>query len=644
MASYKETHSLHAAFLPEDNHFRYLKGFEELGRGFQFEVTFYADLKKELEPKKVLGAGMAVKVTRNDKPRYFHGIVTDFRILGKHGGYLVYRVELRPEFWLLTQQFDCRIFQEKSVIEIFDAVMKDGAGFTDYKKSVSKSYDKLSYCTQYRESSYDFICRLLEKEGITFYFQYEEKKHIMVLTDDAGQKNSVPNEPVIKYRPPGESQVGESVISRFQSEYRLRSGKVTLDDFDYEKPKSKLESKATQSAGHKHDKLERYDYPGKYLATKTGNDYSKIELESIRQEYKVSRAFGNSIGLSCGYSFGLKEHPEKDKNGDYVITRAEFEVESGEIEQMGSTQSRFEVEMDVIDKTEIYRTPPTTPKPFIRGPQTAIVVGKSSEEIWTDKLGRVKVQFHWDRLGKSDENSSCWIRVAQGWAGKNWGMIYIPRIGHEVIVEFLEGDPDRPIITGSLYNGENSVPYALPTNQTQSGILTHSTKQGKKDLANELRFEDKKDSEEIYFHAEKDFNRVVENNDTLKVGFDKKKDGNQTIEIYNDQTLEIEKGNRKETIKTGNDTLEVTKGNKDTTIKQGNCTIKAKAGKINIEAATEITLKVGGSKLTIKPAEIVLQATNIKIKGQVKSEVTGVTVDVKASGMANVKGGIVKIN
>jgi type VI secretion system secreted protein VgrG len=313
----------------------------------------------------------------------------------------------------------------------------------------------------------------------------------------------------------------------------------------------------------------------------------------------------------------------------------------------------FDCKFEAIGSQRPFRSASITPKPVVKGPQTALVVGKSGEEIWTDQYGRVKVQFHWDRLGEKNENSSCWLRVAQIWAGKQWGAIHIPRIGQEVIVDFLEGDPDQPIVTGRVYNSEQKVPYDLPANQTQSGLKSRSTKEGTAELFNELRFEDKKDEEQIYFHAQKNFDRVVENNDTLKVGFEKKDKGNQTIDIYNDRTVTLEKGhdklqikegNRTELIDKGNDELTIAQGNNTITISQGNLTIKIDAGKASIEAAQEILLKVGNSSITIKPAAIELASVNIKSTADGQLEATGAQAKVTGSGMLDLNGGTIMMN
>jgi type VI secretion system secreted protein VgrG len=284
-----------------------------------------------------------------------------------------------------------------------------------------------------------------------------------------------------------------------------------------------------------------------------------------------------------------------------------------------------------------------------------MVVGKSGEEIWTDKYGRIKVQFLWDREGKKDENSSCWIRVAHPWAGKTWGIVHLPRIGQEVLVEFLEGDPDRPIVTGCVYNADQMPPFALPDNQTQSGMRSRTTKSGNNKTFNELRFEDKKDEEEIYFHAEKDFKRIVENDDVLEVGHEKKDKGDQTIKIFNNQTLEIgdaatSDGSQKITIKTDR-TTSINEGNDALTIKAGNQTITIGKdqsvdvkGKSTQKANQSIELKVGASSIKMTPDSITLKSVTINVQGNAQVNVKGAMGTVDGGGMLTLKGGLVKIN
>lgn len=315
------------------------------------------------------------------------------------------------------------------------------------------------------------------------------------------------------------------------------------------------------------------------------------------------------------------------------------------------------MEFVAIKKTQQFRTPVTTPRPIIAGPQTAKVVGKNGEEIWTDNLGRVKVQFPWDREGTSNENSSCWIRVAQIWSGKSWGAMFIPRIGQEVVVEFLEGDPDRPLITGRVYNTDQVVPYTLPDQAATSGIKTRSTPSGTAETYNELRFVDKKNEELVYFHAEKDFERVVENNDTLKVGFIKKDKGDQTVDVFNNQTIHVgtqESSDGSQTIeiwkdqteiiKTGNRTTKIEQGNDSLTISAGNQSISIPSGTCTIDAGQKITLQVGGSSIVIDGSSITLKSTNIKIEAGLSAEMTSTTGKVEASATLDLKGGVININ
>ncbi|MGA8351672.1 MAG: type VI secretion system tip protein TssI/VgrG, partial [Isosphaeraceae bacterium] len=407
----------------------------------------------------------------------------------------------------------------------------------------------------------------------------------------------------------------------------------------------------------------------------------------IRMQQETAPAISISGQSTCrqftaGCKFTLDRH--FNANGSYVLTQVSHRATMGDTYTGGSDTSPFyENSFQCIPAALPYRPARTTPRPTVEGPHTAVVVGNAGDEIFTDKYGRIKVQFPWDRQGQKDANSSCWARVATLWAGKQWGIIHIPRVGQEVIVAFEEGDPDRPIVVGSVYNAENMPPYTLPDNKTQSGYLSRSTLNGTDQNFNQLRFEDKKDSEEIYFHAEKDFNRVVENNDTLKVGFDKKDKGNQTVEIYNNQSLKVgtascDEGSqtievykdRTETVKTGNETVTVKQGNRTITVEQGNDTHQVKQGNRDVkidmgndslklgmgnqttkldlgasstEAMQSITLKVGQNSITIDQMGVTIKGMMIKVEGQVQTEVKGLMVQVSGDAMLQAKGAITMI-
>ena len=588
----------------------------------------------DADPNDLLGHSMTVKIRHDDRDQFFNGLVSRFWCLGKFGNYAHFHAELRPWFWFLKRNANCRIFQEASVTAIFEKVVKDTHGFIDFKDSLEETYKDREYCVQYRESDFNFLSRLLEEEGIFYYFEHEEKKHTLVLGDSESAYQDVEGESKIPYRPPGEA-VDLEHVSQWHSRHEVRTGTYVLDDFDFTKPKVDLEQQSQVDRTHEQAKYEVYEYPGRYTETADGETLAKVRIQELQSHHRRLEGVADHRGFRSGHQFSLVEYPRESENGEYVLRGTEVEVESGEIEQMGQDrQNFFEVKFNAFPKEEPFRPARRTPKAVVRGPQTAIVVGKNGEEIWTDKYGRVKVQFHWDREGESDENSSCWIRVSQTWAGKNWGGVQIPRIGQEVIVDFLEGDPDRPLITGRVYNEDEMPPYDLPDHQTQSGVKSRSTKDGTAENFNELRFEDKKDEEEIYFHAEKNFTRIVENDDVLKIGFEKMDPGDQTIEVYHDLVSTI--GNHR--------TAEIQKGDDSTTVSQGNHSLGVSAGESTVEAATKITLKVGASTITIEPASITIKSPQIKIQGEAQAEMKSPMTTIKGDAMAVVKGGVVMIN
>jgi type VI secretion system secreted protein VgrG len=378
-----------------------------------------------------------------------------------------------------------------------------------------------------------------------------------------------------------------------------------------------------------------YDYPGLYLENADGEALAKVRIQELQSKYKRLRGTGNHREMTPGKLFNLIDypyrsatsHPRASENAEYVLLKTEIEVASAEVEQMGEgAENAFVVNFVALPSREPFRPARLIRKPVVYGPQTAVVVGKAGEEIWTDKYGRVKLQFHWDREGKSDENSSCWVRVSQVWAGKNFGAMQIPRIGQEVVVGFLEGDPDRPLVIGRVYNEDQMPPYPLPDNQTQSGLVSRSTKSGTADTFNELRFEDKKGDEQVFFHAEKDFEHKVKNNSKVMIGKAGAPDGSQTIEVWKNRSAEI---------KTGNDAIKVA---------QGNHSINVDLGTSTIEAMQKITLKVGASTITIEPAKITLSSPNIAIDGVAKIAAQAPMTDIKGTATLMLGGTVVKIN
>jgi len=508
---------------------------EQLGRLFQFDLDLLSS-DPAIKLQDIVGQNVTVRYTRPDgENRYFNGFVNQFSQAGTHGNLFVYRATLRPWFWFLTRSADCRIFQNKTVPDIIKEVFRD-KGFSDFEDTLSGSYREWENCVQYRETDFNFVSRLMEQEGIYYYFVHEDGKHTLVLSDSISSHETVSGyEEASYYQPEGSEHWDREHISDWSLNQIIQPGVYALNDYDFKKPKANLEVKSSKSREHDQADYEIYDYPGEYKESSDGETYARARLEELQAQYEEVQGQGNVAGLMTGCLFKLTNYVREDQNREYLITAANYSLGPQEYESGfgGGSGSVFSCSFTAIDKQQAFRAPRITPKPVVQGPQTAIVVGKAGEEIWTDKYGRVKVQFHWDRYGEDNENSSCWIRVSHPWAGKNWGAVAIPRIGHEVIVSFREGDPDQPIITGSVYNDDNMPPYELPANATQSGVKSRSSKQGTADNFNELRFEDKKGSEEVYIHAEKDQSNIVENNKTISVGND------QSETITNNKTIKV---------------------------------------------------------------------------------------------------------
>jgi type VI secretion system secreted protein VgrG len=637
--------------------FKCMQCSEALGRLSEFRIELASELG-DIKIADVLGTGMTVSL---DLPqggkRHFHGIVTRFAYQGWRDGKPSYLAVVRPALWLLTRSTDCRIFQDMTALAIVKKVIGAYGGAVALDDSlVSTTPAQREYCVQYRESDFDFVCRLLEEEGIYYYFSHADGEHTMVLADGYGAHETVGGYDTISFRDEEKTpNVLEEAVTRLHPGGEIQPSVMVLNDFDFEKASSSssggLRVKSSMAAPFGQQSYEHYDYPGRYNVADTGTGFARARMEALHGQGERIEAAASARGLTTGALFSLSDHPRDDQNRTFLVTSAETSITGVGYRSDGRKEDRnerleFECSFQAIGKEHSYRPPATARKPIVQGPQTAMVVGKSGEEIWTDKYGRIKVQFHWDRLGKSDETSSCWVRVQQGWAGKGWGMMFVPRIGMEVVVSFLEGDPDRPLVTGCVYNGDAMPPYTLPADQTKSTIKSNTSKGG--NGFNEIRFEDKKDSEEIFVQAEKDFNRVVKNNDTLKVGFEKKDKGDQTIDIANDQSLDV--GNdRKVHVK--NDQTVAIDNNLSTTVKNdetrkvdNNQSVKV-GNKIVIEANTSIELKVGGSSVKIEAAKITIKSPEIAVQSDANTEIkAGAMMQVKSGAVMTIEGALVKIN
>ena len=597
-----------------------MTGREELGRSSFFELDLLS-LDNAIALPDVLGKPLSVKLEVGEGIyRYFGGLCTRFAHAGSSGRHALYRATVRPWLWFLTRTANCRIFQKMTVPDIIKKVFRDH-GFSDFKDSLSGSYREWEFLVQYRETDFNFVCRLLEQEGIYFYFQYEEATHKLVLCDDYSGHEAAPGYEDIPYFPPDERARRErDHIDTLNVTHAVQPGTFVIDDFDFERPKAELVAKLSAPKEHDHAEFEIYDYPGEYLQSSDGETYVRTRLQSLQAQYEQVRGTGNARGLAVGALFSLTGYHREDQNREYLVVSAEYTLENPEYESgAGGGSTTFRCAFSAVDSQVPYRSPATTPKPHVRGPQTAVVVGPAGEEIWTDKYSRVKVQFHWDREGKGDENSSCWVRVAQIWAGTKWGGIHIPRIGQEVLVAFLEGDPDQPIITGRVYNADNMPPYDVPANATQSGIKSRSSKGGGPDNFNELRFEDKKGEEEVYLQAEKNNTILVKADESHTVG------GSRTKSIGVDETTSV--GNNRtedvgvdETITIGNNRTETVGVDENITIGSNRTESVGAAESITIGASrtenvgADETVSIGGSRtMTVGASEsLTVTATRTK--------------------------------
>jgi type VI secretion system secreted protein VgrG len=490
---------------------------------FQYEVEVVS-YRSDLRAKDLLGQSVTLNLQRNDENdalRHWNGLVASFEYLTTgDDGFSRYRIVLRPWLWQLTKSADCRIFQHQRIPEIITNIFRD-RGYVAFDSELSETHAPREYVVQYRETDLAFVMRLMDREGIYFFFRHEPGKHTLVLTDAETLHEQAEGCGAIPFADPdAHRDATREYVRQWHSQTAFETGKFSLADFDFKRPRAGLYSLAAATSASAAEDQELYDYPGGFYTRAEADAYAKLRLEQARAQAEGWNGETNVRGLTVANTFQLIDHPLEDQNASYLVVASRTRLCAPDVRATGgpSNEDIYVAEFQAIEAESTFRTPLRTPGPIMRGPQTAIVVGPAGQEIWTDEYGRIKVQFHWDRQGKSDENASCWIRVAQAWAGSGFGAQFIPRIGQEVIVDFLEGDPDRPIVTGSVYNGANAPPFGLPRNSTQSGIRTRSSAGGAAPNANEIRFEDSRGGEELYLQAEKDMNTLVKNDQSLTVG------------------------------------------------------------------------------------------------------------------------------
>ena len=494
---------------------------ESISRLFRVSAELISE-NASIDFSKIIGKQVCISLTLTDgSKRYFNGHVSRFAQTGMDERFTHYHCEIVPWLWFLTRRADCRIFQNMTIPDIVAKVFKD-RGFGDFRNSLQGDFEQREYCVQYRETDFNFVSRLMEQYGICYFFEHEQNKHTLVM----GNKPSVHKPCPVQSKARVDFTGGvylkdEDLVASWNLEQELRPGKYALTDYNFETPSTSLlanEDTIFKVGGN--ESYEVFDYPGEYTKKAEGESRTQIRMQEEETIHLVGVGAGNCRSFASGYRFDLAGHARADQNTTYLLTEVQHSATVGS-SYMGSGQEsgeHYSNHFKCIPYSVPYRPQRNTPRPFVQGPQTAVVTGKSGEEIWTDKYGRVKVHFFWDREGKKDDTSSCWIRSSQPWAGKNWGAINIPRIGQEVIVEFLEGDPDRPLITGRVYNDEQMPPYKLADNQTRTTFMSRSTKGGGSSNYNELRFEDKKGDEQIFMNAEKDMDLRVEKESREYIG------------------------------------------------------------------------------------------------------------------------------
>jgi len=630
--------------------FRSMTAMEEISRLFEFQVIALSK-DPDISADDMLGTNVAVSVeVAEGSKRWFHGIVAAFGIEGVDGRHFSYRITVRPWAWLMTRSADVRIFQDKSAVQIVEQVFGEYA--STFVNDLKGTYAARTYCVQYRETDFNFVSRLLEEEGIFYYFRHGEDKHELVLADKPGTHAQVEGYADIFYMEHEAAHAEATYINDWHMRHEIQPGKFTLSDYDFENPSTSLKSNtAATERAHGEAAHEVYDYPGLYLKKDKGNARAQIRVDEQASRFTRFTGQGNTPGLVTGTRFALKNHPRADQNVEYLVLQTQVEMRQAGYESSSTDDdTRYHCRLVAQLYAEPYRPARTTRKPTVAGPQTALVVGGGAAgDIETDKHGRIKVQFHWDREGKKNAQSSCWLRVATSWAGNGWGMISLPRLGQEVVVAFLEGDPDQPLVVGSVYNGEQLPPYVLPDNATVSTWKSR-TKKGATDKFNELRFEDKPDDEYVLMQAQKNKLEIIKATSWTQIGADEhrivKNDRFERIEgeshlvvkkevrlkyedkfhfhVVNDMLLDTQ---GQHSMKAAKDITAETKtsfsakAGTDVHMKAGtNVGVEAgtnvhlKGGtNVVIEAGTTLTLMAGGSSVVIGPSGVTIMGSMVKV-------------------------------
>ena len=662
----------------------------------EMRLEFYST-DNSFDPTDVLGTKLKIEA---ENGFVFSGVVISVEDLGHEDDFDLFAAEVRPWPWLLSIGSENRVYQDKTTVEIVKDVFEK-AGFTDVDSKVSGTYEAREYCLQFGESNLDFVCRLLEEDGIYYFFDYSGSTEKIILADSISAHEDKGTVKFTRSNQVGNKQADLDSIFEWAETGKVVTGKVSLFDYNMTRPGADLKVTQSKPSGmHAQNAMERYQARGHYITAGKGEVQAKAEIEGYAAESARAQGVTNDARVQTGGLFTLDHADRTAVNAAYLVVGATYymQFDPGFKETAADRLNRsverlvlpekmalFETEFEVQKSSVQYRPKRLTAWPEVPSLLTGIVTGPAGEEIYTDAYGRIKVQFYWDRLGKDDDKSSCWVRSVMPWGGKGWGMLSVPRIGMEVVIQFERGNIDRPYCTGVVYNGVNTPPYSLPDEMTKTGIRTNSSKGG--GGFHELTFEDKKGSEEVFFQSEKDYKQIIKNNAEITIGMEKMDEGNlvQTIymnstetiktgdmmltvetgsritDIKTDETTTIEgksthtitgdteltvkTGNLTETVSTGNMTTKVSSGNQETTVSVGNITIDASAGKIAITAMQEITLTVGGSSIKIEQTGVtVTGAVMITLDAKAMAEIKSAMTSVKGSAMVQVEGGLVMIN
>ncbi len=639
-----------------------MAGHEAMSQLFEFRLRLLSS-RDDIDPRRIIGKPAILRIEAWDTrhmggERHWNGVVSRFQRTGRASSaegedLYAYECDIVPWFWFMTQHEDCRIFQGKTVREIIEAIFEE-FDYSDFRFDLHEDHPALDYCTQYHETTFDFISRLVEREGIHYYFRHddaEESRHLLVFTDH-NRGNPALEPSTLPFHHEGTAEDYDA-IRTLALDQQMRTRKVTLGDWDFERKRLLRENTPTVlSIGADRD-LERYRYPGAFVDPEVGKYRSRVLMEAEEAGHMRFRGDSQVRTLAPGHTFTLEDHPFDEFNIEYMVLSV---WHHGRNNLGNDGAAEYGNEFTLHPHAVTWRAPLSTPKGLVRGPQTALVTGPAGEELHVDKHGRIKVQFHWDRQGQYDDHSSCWVRVAQAWAGNGYGTMFIPRVGMEVVVDFLEGDPDQPLVTGCVYNGINKPPYDLPAHATRSTIKTLSSKGG--GGTNELRFEDKKGSEEVFLQAQKALNVQVKANEhhqiggslDLKVGDYRKTtiEANDHLHVKGDQGIAVQ---GQMTVAVVDGPLEFQSGSEAKLLSKAKMEIASKqeiaihgGTQLVMEANGLISLKVGASGIVIDPSGVSVVGPMIKQNsgGAPSAAITSIgTMIVNAAGTHSTQDGSV---